>query len=40
MTAFISHHPEPTQEAGSRALYAAAIGGVLLILGIVLGSIA
>jgi len=40
MSAFIHYHPRPTADAGYRALYAAAVGVVLMIAAFVMGSAA
>ena len=40
MTAFIAHQPKPTDDAGTRALCAAGVGLVLVIVAIVAGSLA
>jgi hypothetical protein len=40
MTAFIHYHPKPTAEAGNRAIFAAAVGVVLMIVAFVAGSAA
>jgi hypothetical protein len=40
MTAYIHYHPRPAPDAASRVLTAVAIGFVLVILGVVVGTIA
>ena len=40
MTAFINYHPRPSSSAGERALYAAAIGLVLIVLAFLVGTVA
>ena len=40
MTAYINYHPRPSPYAGSRALYAAGLGLVLIVLALVIGSAA
>jgi hypothetical protein len=40
MSAFINYHPRPTGDAGTRMIYAAAVGFVLVVLALVMSNIA